>query len=51
MGIWIELVFFLVLPIAFAVWQMRDLKNEKRKRLAREAANNESNKKDSGAPP
>lgn len=35
MGIWIELVFFLLLPIAFAVWQLRDLKREKRKREER----------------
>lgn len=47
MGIWIELVFFGVLPIAFAVWQLRDLKREKR---LREAAQNKDHKKDSGAP-
>lgn len=50
MGIWIELVFFAVLPIAFAVWQLRDLKREKRKREARRAHDAASNKKDSGAP-
>ncbi len=37
MVIWIEIVMFGVLPIAFAIWQIRDVRREQQRRREHKA--------------
>ncbi len=46
MALLVEIVFFGVLPLAFALWQIRDVRREQRRRRERDAANGASDERD-----
>lgn len=46
MALLVEIVFFGVLPLAFALWQIRDVRREQRRRRERDVADGASGDRD-----